>query len=174
MNQQLLSLSSLYMYMSGRKELIRVIMISSIKEIKETILKSKKITVIDISNEDEASFMMKISYENDSYIVIVRDYLVENILINITNPISFEEDKKIKLDYESINEFNRFCVGTKSIILDVEKKHAAFIREDFIRSKDRLNKDLIEERIIFGIGVVDKAVFLYNKFMEDRNNEEKK
>lgn len=76
---------------------------------------------------------------------------------------------------EMANKFNNKAIGAKCILIDRDKKHYLFSREEFIRRKDIYNKELVESKFNISISLVTNAVAVFEDLIkeEETENEQK-
>ncbi|EOC0878223.1 hypothetical protein ACI08I_003553, partial [Cronobacter malonaticus] len=56
---------------------------------------------------------------------------------------------------------------TKAIISDEEKSHFLFVREEIIRVKDVLNKDLVKARISLSLDLIKSAIKVFETINDE-------
>ncbi|MEN4807346.1 hypothetical protein [Pantoea agglomerans] len=137
------------------------------KDLARTI---KKIQKIDIKNEKEVdgdSTVLQINYNNEDFFIFIKPILDEEMVINVVNPISFTMENLKGIELEMANNFNGKAVGSKCILIDAEKNHYLFCREEIVRNKDIFNKELVEAKFNSCIKLVIKAVAVFEELITD-------
>ncbi|ALB67895.1 hypothetical protein BN134_256 [Cronobacter dublinensis 1210] len=140
------------------------------KQIKDLIATIKKIDIVKITDEeslDDDTKVMRFENKDEQFFMMIKNISEEYIVINTSNPVSLEEMHFNKPIKDLVNDFNTFAVGTKAIISDEEKSHFLFVREEIIRVKDVLNKDLLKARISLSLDLIKSAIKVFETINDE-------
>jgi len=136
------------------------------KDLKQTIEKISTIEILDTEiNDEEEGIVLRITYDKESFFVFLKNYHSKHVVINIVNPISFLGQITDGRELHLANEFNTIAIASKCLLVDKDKKHYMFVREEIIRNKDVFNKDLIESRIMLSLSIVIGAVGIFESII---------
>lgn len=145
------------------------------KDIVKTITKIKNLKIEEEREVTDTSISLKIKYDEEIFFIFIKDFSNDLMVINVINPISFAGKIKDTPAMDLVNKFNTMVVGVKCILIDAEKEHYIFSREEFVRSKDVYNKELIESKLKLSISLVVDAVPNFENTIKDegtRNEQE--
>lgn len=145
-----------------------------IDDLKKTISKMTGLKIVDHKNLSDDSLMLRVEYEKDSLFILLRTFLDEYMVINVSNPISYHEEKIEGLQLKLANKHNMLAVASKCYVVDEEKKHYIFSREEIIRVKDIFNKDLVESRVKLSISLVQNSLDIFEECMKEEIGDEQK
>lgn len=146
------------------------------KELARTIKKIQKLETKSEKVIDGDSTVLQINYNDEDFFIFIKPILDEEMVINVVNPINFTAEKLKGSELEMANNFNVNAVGSKCIVIDAEKSHYIFSREEIVRNKDIFNKELVEAKVNSCIKLVVKAVDIFEELItdEEADNEQEK
>lgn len=145
-----------------------------VMDLKKTFTKFSGLKIISEKKIDDDSLMLRIEYENDTFFILLRPFLDDYMVINVSNPISYKDKDIEGMQMKLANKYNMLAIATKCYLVDSEKKNYMFIREEIIRAKDIFNKDMIESRVKLAISLVQNSLSIFEECIKEEMADEQK
>jgi len=142
----------------------------SIQYIEKIINKNKDLTVEETSKSATTLFS-KLKYNNNIYILMVKEAFEDKVVVNATNPVNFDDLPEEKNLYEVANKFNTYAIGVKCIKLKKGRGSFIFTREEIFSIKDCKNEKLINQKLLLSFEMLSSAPELFSTYLEESDEQ---